>query len=160
MHFRVAVILPEGIKSSFSEVEQILEPYNEEELSGPEKSWLSEKEIDNICDFSEISRDDLPAIVDNLQKHELGGGCDHRGIWRLCNWNPNGKWDYWREMETVTGCSEIAAFAFILPDGSWHERDDGGFSNDPASRLRWNISCQKALEANPNSEITFVDCHV
>ena len=103
----------------------------------------------------------------------------------LSTYNPNSKWDWWSVGGRWQGCLNLTTghkvneaqvyevdwdatplpFAFITPDGEWHERGEMGWwacvSNEK-DKDAWETEYRNAVKALADEDIcvTVVDCHI
>lgn len=156
MHFSVLVLMSPDTNNIKAKVEEILQPYYSELEVEPYKEYLSEakiteeinylatlpaKEIEKLAADWEIPTHDLRTLA----KMELGDrlgwfeeeadGIDSIGLYKMTTINPQGKWDYYRFIETepldsgtaitypciVADLPEIVPYAIVTPNGEWHE---------------------------------------
>jgi hypothetical protein len=156
MHFSVLVLIPPDTDNIKAKVEEILQPYYSELEVEPYKEYLSEakiieelnylatlpaKEIEKMVADWEIPSYDLRTLA----KMELGAklgwfeeeadGIDSIGLYKMTTINPQGKWDYYRFIETepldsgtaitypcrVADLPEVVPYAIVTPNGEWNE---------------------------------------
>ena len=117
-----------------SQIDELLDKYNENR----HKEWINSGRIDqNELDSFVRSYNSGYPENKNLSIQEkynhvgalegsdirwefLNGDDGELVIEKWLNINPNGRWDYYHVVERKL--PKYAPFAFVLPDGSWHER--------------------------------------
>lgn len=101
----------------------------------------------------------------------------------LSTYNPNSKWDWyaiggrWNDVLITLSCTKTnedivdqidwdktpVPFAFITPDGKWHERGEMGWwaivSNEK-DNSEWEEEFRDAIKKYHDLTVTVVDCHI
>lgn len=159
MHFNV-VVIGEGEER----VAELLAPYNEALEVEETEEILSENYLVETCRIFNIDRDDIPRILSIVGPRS---GVDERGIWRIVDYNRQGKWDYWSEIESgQVGTllqDDYIPLAIVTPDGVWHSHDKPGIigiSVLPAAESKWIEEAREIRSRYFNEKATLVDCHV
>lgn len=156
MHFSALVLIPPDTNNIKAKVEEILHPYYSELEVEPYKEYLTEDKITEEIEYlatltpeeiKKIAADwEIPSHdLTTLAKMELGNklgwfeeeadGIDSIGLYKMTTINPQGKWDYYRFIETepldsgtaitypcrVADLPKVVPYAIVTPNGRWHE---------------------------------------
>lgn len=170
--------------------EEQLAPYDEQ-LETPEylKGEVSKEDInDFVVYYTKSNPENIDLSVEEL--YQKFGKDWNDGAWRFENgkineysdYNPNSKWDWYKEggrwdgyLELIDGASANCAtmgevkkpikptFA-VVKNGEWYEKGDMGWwgiVKDEKEQGDWNKEFEKLLEdVSDDTELTIVDCHI
>lgn len=144
--FSVLVIVPLNTDDLKGKVESLMLPYysylkvkpykiyldkNELEQEVKRLNSLPEEELTKLAEDCRLDKSDLEslALIELEWFDEMTDGVDENGPYKLIDINPQGKWDFYRIIDTkdfkfpcrVDELPEILPYAVITPDGDWHE---------------------------------------
>ncbi len=150
-------------------------------------STLSRENLEELAADYEVSSDDLESLAKlNLDwdDNEVAG-IDKHGSYRMTTINSQGKWDCYTfiEAETsesgtlihypcrVTDLPDIVPYAFVTPDGQWHDADaELGVQVFEKIHLQrdvhiseeanWILKVQEIIARYPDHLAVVLNCHI
>jgi hypothetical protein len=202
-HFTVLVLLPPDTSNLQEKVEDLLRPYYSELEVEPYKEYLNQaevvKEIERLVTLPKDTLEQLAADweipsdkLEELAKLNLDwyedevAGVDEYGFYRMTTINPQGKWDWYRFIETeprksatpirypcrVADLPKVVPYALVSPEGQWHElgpelgleafkrtylHSNAQISEEEAN---WDLKVQAILNRYPDYLAVGLNCHI
>ncbi len=187
-HFITLVIVGKE-DSTEQKVEELLAPFNEQLEVETRKVYMEGENLKRMAEHYGVKTTDLGVLALKLNDWDGNdGGVDDGGLFYYTNYNENSQWDWW----TIGGRWEgffkdishyeneglvsdylkalkkdpenYKVFAFVTPDGKWHEKGKMGwfgFSADNKAQDKWDEEIIKALKPYEKGyRAIAVDCHI
>ena len=143
MQFQVLVVIPTNTPDIIGVIEQLVAPYDAEQVVLPYRVNITDEEKVLIAQHYGLQLDDS-RLFDTFSNW-YGYPCDRdeQGDYYLGSDNPKGYWDGWILQDAQTDVYElphasmngIDPLAIVTPDGLWHEMP-----------YRWDESAQQMTQ--------------
>lgn len=119
-HYVVMLRFEGQLETAQSTIEMMLDPYDENRDVLAYKKYKDAESIKRMAEHYNIDPTDLQALAKKMEDWDgYEGGVDEKGLYYLCTYNPDSKWDWWSLGGRWSGI-------IVLKDGAYGIRGESG----------------------------------
>jgi hypothetical protein len=186
MHYCVFVIIGSNTNIE-TRVAEALDPFAEDLRVAPYRIHFSHDDVVRMASHYQLSPSNLHLLAEKIEDWTgRTGGVDRDGLYRLCDFNPDGRWDWYEiggrwdghipySRQNTARAATLAQAAYLekclpyfvlTPNGEWIEHERYYFADDPRnpcceqiSEDDWLALVRDTLKRWPDHYVVCVDIH-